>query len=76
MAEIRLQLASKIIQKSKKRGGCALKTLIKQILQQDPRPSYQKQEKSDRIYAMKLYDFDLKWQYCDNNKIKVIGLGF
>jgi tRNA-Thr(GGU) m(6)t(6)A37 methyltransferase TsaA len=73
-AEIRLQLASKIIQNGKKEGGCALKTLINQILQQDPRPSYQKQEKSDRIYAMKLYDFDLRWQYLDNNKIKVIAL--
>ncbi len=54
--------------------ACDLKTLIKQILQLDPRPSYQKNQKSDRIYAMKLYDFDLRWQYTDNNKIKVIGL--
>jgi len=54
-------------------GGCAsVKVLITQILQLDPRPSYQ--HESDRIYAMKLHDFDLKWRYCDNNKIKVIAL--
>jgi len=81
--EAELQIKSKceqentslnIIQNREKEGGCALKTLIKQTLQLDPRPSYQKQQKSDRIYAMKLYDFDLKWQYVDNNKIKVIAL--
>ena len=61
-----------------------LKDLIKQLLELDPRPSYQITSKNkefkpskvniDRVYAMKLYDFDLKWQYTDNNKIKVIGL--
>ncbi len=61
-------------QNAKKGGGWQIKQLIKQILQLDPRPSYQKQEKSDRIYAMKLHDFDLRWQYLENNKIKVIEL--
>lgn len=46
--------------------------LIKEILQLDPRPSYQQGEVSNRIYAMKLHDFDLSWQYCENNKIKVL----
>ena len=69
-------------------GGCAsVKVLITQILQLDPRPSYQQKHQqrhrnknkdnseSDRIYAMKLHDFDLKWQYYDdNNKIKVLAL--
>lgn len=68
----------KKVQNLKKEGGWALKNLIRQILQLDPRPSYQNTNKNkegnDRIYAMKLYDFDLKWQYTDNNKIKVIGL--
>ena len=60
---------------------CNLKVLITQILQLDPRPSYhhtsKNKENNDRIYAMKLYDFDLKWRYInniDNNEIKVIGL--
>lgn len=68
----------KKIQNGKKQGGWTLKSLVKQLLQLDPRPSYQNTDKNkgrnDRIYAMKLYDFDLKWQYSDNNKIKVIGL--
>ncbi len=64
----------KKIQNRQKEGGWQIKCLIKQILQLDPRPSYQKQEKSDRIYAMKLHDFDLRWYYLDNNKIKVIEL--
>ena len=60
-------------------GVCeSVKTLIIQILQLDPRPSYQHKHQhkneSDRIYAMKLHDFDLKWQYYDNNKIKVLAL--
>jgi hypothetical protein len=73
-AEKRLFLAQNKTQTGIKEGGWQIKNLIKQILQLDPRPSYQKTEKSGRIYAMKLYDFDLKWQYCDNNKIKVIAL--
>lgn len=49
--------------------------LIKQVLQLDPRPSYQRNNTdTDRVYSMKLYDFDLKWQYCETNKVKVIGL--
>lgn len=50
-------------------------TLITQILALDPKPSYQKNhENTDRIYRMKLYDFDLSWQYCENNKIKVLAI--
>lgn len=50
-------------------------TLITEILALDPKPSYQKHiENTDRIYRMKLYDFDLSWQYCENNKIKVLAI--
>ncbi len=49
-----------------------IENLICQIIQCDPRPSYQKID-YNRVYSMKLYDFDLKWQYCENNKIKVLG---
>ena len=51
-----------------------LVSLVEQILQLDPRPSYQQGSYSDRIYSMKLYDFDLRWQYCENSMIKVIEL--
>jgi len=54
--------------------GQDLHALIEQILQLDPRPSYQQGESGDRVYAMKLYDFDLRWQYCENKKIKVLSL--
>ncbi len=73
-AQNRIKMTQNKTQIIEKEGGWYIKKLIKQILQLDPRPSYQKNGKSDRIYAMRLYDFDLKWQYCDNNKIKVIEL--
>jgi len=51
-----------------------LQSLIENILQLDPRPSYQHANTGKRVYSMKLYDFDLHWQYCDNNRIQVLGL--
>jgi len=50
-----------------------LQKLIVQILQLDPRPSYQ-QQLGDRIYAMRLYNFDLRWRYCENGVILVLEL--
>lgn len=40
----------------------SLETLIRQVLQQDPRPQYQQPE-PDRVYGMKLLDIDVQWQY-------------
>ena len=39
-----------------------LESLIRQVLQQDPRPQYQQPE-PERIYGMKLLDVDVKWRY-------------
>jgi len=39
-----------------------LKTLIEQVLQQDPRPSYQHADIS-RIYGMHLLKYNIQWQY-------------
>lgn len=39
-----------------------LEILIRQILQQDPRPQYQQPE-PERIYGMKLLDVDVQWRY-------------
>lgn len=50
-----------------------LELLIRQILAQDPRPSYRAAQEDARIYAMKLYDFDLQWHY-KAEFIEVIGL--
>jgi tRNA-Thr(GGU) m(6)t(6)A37 methyltransferase TsaA len=51
-----------------------LQKLIVQILQLDPRPSYQSQQLGDRVYAMRLYDFDLKWKYIESGEILVLEL--
>ncbi len=48
-----------------------VKKLITQILQLDPRPSYQ-QQAGDRVYAMRLYNADLRWKYCKNGEILVL----
>jgi tRNA-Thr(GGU) m(6)t(6)A37 methyltransferase TsaA len=42
--------------------GVDLQSLITQILQQDPRPSYQQPE-PERIYGMRLLDLDVRWVY-------------
>lgn len=39
-----------------------LKELIRQILQQDPRPQYQEIDTA-RIYGMQLFDMDIRWHY-------------
>jgi tRNA-Thr(GGU) m(6)t(6)A37 methyltransferase TsaA len=50
--------------------------LIRQILQQDPRPQYQQPE-PERIYGMKLLNLDVRWQYPQNqtgHSILVCGI--
>ncbi len=39
-----------------------LKTLITQVLAADPRPAYRDDDSGDRIYGMRLLDFDLRWR--------------
>ena len=39
-----------------------LKQLIIEVLQQDPRPAYKKAKSDDKVYAMLLSDFNIKWQ--------------
>lgn len=57
------------------RLGSDIELLVQQLLEYDPRPSYHtNKSKSDRIYSMKLHDFDLKWQYCENDTIKVLSI--
>jgi tRNA-Thr(GGU) m(6)t(6)A37 methyltransferase TsaA len=68
------QKANQDIEKAAQRLGQDIKLLIKQVLQLDPRPSYQQGVVSERVYAMKLCDFDLKWIYSDEGKIEVLEL--
>lgn len=52
-----------------------LKTLIKEVLQQDPRPAYRQLD--DRVYGVRLLNFELNWQYSQRDKgaeIRVLGL--
>lgn len=57
-----MQAQSQCQQKSQQ-WQVSLELLIRQILEQDPRPSYRANSEDERVYAMKLYDFDLKWHY-------------
>jgi tRNA-Thr(GGU) m(6)t(6)A37 methyltransferase TsaA len=53
-----------------------IKELVEQILQQDPKPAYQKPN-PDRIYGVKLWDLEVKWHYIisesdmNNNKTSI-----
>jgi len=51
-----------------------LKNIITEILQLDPRPAYQKEKKIKNDYAIKLYEFDLKW-LVKNENVVVTSLG-
>ena len=50
-----------------------LAVIISEILQLDPRPAYQSDKRSKNKFAMKLYNYDLKWQI-DNKQITVTEL--
>lgn len=39
-----------------------LKTLITQVLEQDPRPAYKKSKPDSKEYGIRLYDLNIKWQ--------------
>ena len=57
------------------RLGEDIEILVRQLLELDPRPSYHENNSNEqRIYSMKLHDFDLRWQYCENNTIKVLNI--
>lgn len=43
-----------------------LKQFITQILAQDPRPAYRKESDNERVYGMKLYDFNVQWTIHNN----------
>lgn len=39
-----------------------LRELIVQVLAADPRPAYREDESTERVYGMRLLDFDLRWR--------------
>jgi tRNA-Thr(GGU) m(6)t(6)A37 methyltransferase TsaA len=58
----------------RQKNSLDLLSLIRQILQQDPRPQYQSEP--DRVYGMKLLDLNVQWIYPlgSVNSIRVISI--
>ena len=50
-----------------------LKKIIIEILQLDPRPAYQREKKIKDEFAIKLYEYDLKWRV-ENERVIVMSL--
>ena len=53
--------------------GVELRCLIVKLLRCDPRPAYKNRSQSERIYGMRLYDFDLKWRVA-GDEVEVVEL--
>ena len=51
--------------------GVELKRLIVKLLECDPRPAYKNESQPDRIYGMRLYDFDLRWRVMDDEVVVI-----
>ena len=52
-----------------------LRQLIRQILEQDPRPAYLQGNRSRQSFAMRLYDYDIRWRLCaDGLEISTISV--
>ena len=49
-----------------------LQLMIVQLLQSDPRPAYKNADEG-RVYGMRLWDFDLKWQV-NGDQVEVLSL--
>ena len=45
--------------------GAAVRRVIEGLLALDPRPAFRQGEATDRVYGMRLYDFDLRWRVGD-----------
>jgi tRNA-Thr(GGU) m(6)t(6)A37 methyltransferase TsaA len=72
-------VAQAVIDKWKtEKDATDLERLIREILQQDPRPKYQRID-TERIYGMSLYDLNVRWRYVPNEKadffIEVVEIG-
>ncbi|OBX09825.1 tRNA (adenine(37)-N6)-methyltransferase [Gallibacterium salpingitidis] len=49
-------------------------SLIEEVLQQDPRPAYQKQQLSERVYGMTLWDINIQWRMSSVQVVEVLSL--
>jgi len=50
-----------------------LRVLIKSILEVDPRPAYMGESQAERVYGIRLYDFDLRWRV-EGKRVEVLEL--
>lgn len=64
-AEAEAQLAARAL------AHPELRELIAQVLGADPRPAYRDDEAAERIYGMRLFDFDLRWRVEGNSAVVV-----
>lgn len=51
-----------------------LKTLITQVLQQDPRPAYKKDKTDTANYGMSLFDLNINWKLTTLTHIEVLAI--
>ncbi|SET33007.1 tRNA (N6-threonylcarbamoyladenosine(37)-N6)-methyltransferase TrmO [Thalassotalea agarivorans] len=51
-----------------------LKTLIEEVLSQDPRPAYKQQTIDKKCYGMALYCFNIRWQLVNATTIEVVTI--
>lgn len=62
----KVQFSSKALnQLTSRPDGKALREMIAALLATDPRPAYIKAGQQQRVYGIRLYDFDLRWQLVD-----------
>lgn len=51
--------------------GEAHKQLITEVLAQDPRPAYQREQSSERVYGMTLHELNIQWQVIEGGSVVV-----
>lgn len=52
----------------------ALKALIEQVLEQDPRPAYKQDKHDDKVYGISLYHYNISWHLSSADQISVIQI--
>lgn len=51
-----------------------LEQLIEQVLQQDPRPAYQQEQLSERMYGVNLAGLEVKFSFSQANQVDIIAI--
>jgi hypothetical protein len=67
-------ISDKAHQQIARRADAAhLQELIVHLLELDPRPAYKGDADEQRVYGIRLYDFDLRWRVT-GEQVEVVGL--